>query len=202
MTRPRLTCRILGGTGLAVTAAWFLTGCVNETALDDLRTTRPSGSAFSQALFRDYRALARSFGSVGAAAGIAFDTEGSMQLTDMDSNIGALANAYATKAIIAARGSVVEPDPGVDVPTHKMRDRLIRALDRARDSFPADAARAQAQYDCWMMNGALPQMAAASKKCKAQLEVTLAKVESEAKPAPVAPVAPTDANSDKPAGQP
>ncbi len=65
-------------------------------------------------------------------------------MTEMDSAIGALANSYAEKAIIASRGSLVEPEPGVDVPTHKMRDRLIRAMERGKDTFPADSARAQA----------------------------------------------------------
>lgn len=178
-------------------------GCVNNTALDDLRDTTPAGSAFNKALFKNYAALARSFGSVGAAAGVAFDSGGSMELTEMDSAIGALANSYAEKALIAARGSLVEPEPGVDVPTHKMRDRLIRALERGRDSFAADSARAQTDYDCWMMNAAIPQMANSAKKCRASLENSLKKLEAEAKaPAAPTPATPPPDNTDKPAIQP
>lgn len=183
-------------------ACLLLAGCVNNTALDDLRDATPNGSAFNKALFKNYSALARSFGSVGASAGQAFDQGGSLELTEMDSHIGALANAYAEKAIIAARGTVVEPEPGVDIPTHKMRDRLIRALERGKDSFPADSARAQTDYDCWMLNATVPAMTKASKKCRAALEVSMKKLEGEAKaPAATPAPAPSD-NSDKPAVTP
>ena len=125
--------RLAGVAVLGLGLGFGFSGCVNNTALDDLRDTKPEGSAFNKALFKDYSALARSFGEVGAAAGVAFDTSGSFELTEMDSNVGALANAYAEKALLAARGSLVEPEPGVDVPTHKARDRLIRALERGKE---------------------------------------------------------------------
>lgn len=193
--------RATAGAALMV-ACLFLAGCVNEYALDDLGDTKPTGTAFSKALFVNYSALARSFGSVGVAAGVAFDRGGSIELTKMDSAIGGLANDYAKKAIIASRGSNVEPEPGVDVATHKMRDRLIRALERGKETFPADAARAQADYDCWMMNNALGAMKPSADKCQASLEISLPKLEGEAKPAPAVPTpAPSD-NSDKPAVQP
>jgi|SRR5580698_9336337 hypothetical protein len=181
-------------------AALLLFGCVNNTALDDLKETVPQGSKFNKALFKNYSALARSFGEVGAAAGVAFDNGGSIEITRMDSNIGALATAYAEKAIIAARGSLVEPEPGVDVPTHKMRDRLIRALERGKETFPADSARAQAQYDCWLMNGAVPAMLSSAKRCHGAVEIALQKLETEAKvPIPSAPTPPAPDNTDKPA---
>jgi hypothetical protein len=184
-------------------AAACLAGCVNELALDDLKEAKPEGSPFNHALFKDYGDLARSFGPVGASAGTAFDRGGSVELTEKDSSIGGLANDYAEKALIAGRGAVVEPEPGLDITTHKMRDRLIRAIERGRDSFPADAARAQVDYDCFMMNAAVPAMRRASQKCRASLDVSLSKLETEAKPAPApaAPPAPSD-NTDKPAVQP
>jgi hypothetical protein len=202
MAFPRISSRFVTGTALLL-AASLLAGCVNEYALDDLPSTKPTGSAFSKALFANYSALARSFGPVGVAAGVAFDRGGSIELTKMDSAIGSLANDYAEKAIVAARGSVVEPEPGIDVPTHKMRDRLIRALERGKESFPADSARAQADYDCWLMNNTIPAMRSSANKCHASLEVSIAKLEGEAKAAPAAPPppAPSD-NSDKPAIQP
>jgi hypothetical protein len=177
---------------------------VNNTALDDLRDTKPVTGAtdFNKALFQDYRALARSFGEVGAAAGVAFDSGGSMEMTQMDSAIGALANSYAEKAIIASRGSLVEPEPGVDVPTHKMRDRLIRAMERGKDTFPADSARAQAEYDCWLLNGTVPAMSRSAKRCLATLENTIKKLESEAKVPPPTPAAAPSDNTDKPAVNP
>ncbi len=199
MIFSRLRLSLLAAAGLS---GALLAGCVNNTALDDLREAKPTGTPFDTALFRDYSSLARSFGEVGAAAGVSFDSEGSMELTSMDSKIGALANAYAEKALIAARGSVVEPEPGIDVPTHKMRDRLVRALVRGRDTYPADSARAQAQYDCWMMNATVPAMAAGSRTCLSSLEGSLAKLESEAKPAPAPPPPVAPANSDQPTANP
>jgi hypothetical protein len=199
MSLPRLSARLAA---ISLAAA-LLAGCVNEIALDDLATTKPQGSPFNKALFYNYKAVARSFGSVGASAGVAFDHGGSMELTAFDSTVGALANDYAEKALLAARGSVVEPEPGIDVRTHKMRDRLIRAIERGRDNFPAESARAQVDYDCWMMNATVPAMKRASGKCLDSLNVSLAALETKAKPAPApAPEpAPSD-NSDKPATSP
>ncbi|HVU21401.1 MAG TPA: hypothetical protein VHE09_11775 [Rhizomicrobium sp.] len=187
-------------------AAVLLAGCVNELALDTLSDTKPESSAspFNKALFRNYSALAHSFGPVGVSAGKAFDKGGSIELTAMDSSIGGLANDYAEKALIAGRGAVVEPEPGIDIPTHKTRDRLIRAIERGRDKFPVESARAQADYDCWMMNATVPKLRRASSKCKASLDISLAALEAKAKPAAPPPEpepAPSD-NSDKPAIQP
>jgi hypothetical protein len=186
-------------------AAMLLSGCVNELALDTLSDAKPEGSAsaFNKALFKDYSALARSFGPVGVSAGKAFDKGGSIELTKMDSNVGGLANGYAEKALVASRGAVVEPEPGIDIPTHRMRDRLIRAIERGRDNFPVESARAQVDYDCWMMNATVPQMNRASGKCKASLDISLAALEAKAKPAPTPEPAPAPSdNSDKPAIQP
>lgn len=184
-------------------AAALLAGCVNNLALDDLSDTKPQGSAFNKALFANYAALARSFGPVGASAGKAFDHGGSVELTDMDSSVGTLANNYAEKALLAARGAVVEPENGIDVPTHKMRDQLIRAIERGRDNFPKDAARAQTDYDCWMMNATVRSMQRASAKCLNALNVSLPRLEAEAKAPPPAPAAPPPPdNTDKPAVQP
>jgi len=199
MSFPRLSARFAA---ISLAAA-LLAGCVNEIALDDLGTTKPEGSAFNKALFYNYKAVARSFGPVGASAGVAFDHGGSMELTEFDSNVGGLANDYAEKALLAARGSVVEPEPGINVTTHKMRDRLIRAIERGRDNFPAESARAQVDYDCWMMNGKVPSMKRASGKCLASLNVSLAALETKAKPAPApAPEPPPSDNTDKPATSP
>jgi len=192
----------LGRMRLAVLpfAAALLFGCVNNNALDNLPDAKPQGSAFNKALYGDYSRLARSFGPVGAAAGVAFDGGGSIELTRMDSAIGALANSYAEKALLAARGSMVEPESGVDVETHKLRDRLVRALDRTKEDFPSDAARAQVQFDCWLMNGALPAMRSAAMRCRMEAEASIKKLEDEAKPAaaPATAAAPSD-DSDKPA---
>ena len=54
--------------------ALALGGCIGTSALDELDQSRPMGSPFSQALYKDYAYLARSFGDVGPAEnGAAFD---------------------------------------------------------------------------------------------------------------------------------
>ncbi len=193
-TASRLLSRLTGGFVLAMAVA-ALMGCVNETALDDLADAQPTGSAFSQALFQDYAYLARSFGSVGAAAGTSFDQEGSLTLTEMDSDVGALANTFAAKALLAARDVNVEPEPGVDATSHTMRNRLIRALEQTRDKFPKQAARAQADYDCWRLNDAVVSQAGAAARCRRSFDSSLAVLENLVHPQVAAPVTPVAAPS-------
>jgi len=80
----------------------------------------------------------------------------------------------------------------------------VRALTPGRDTFPRDAARAQADYDCWMLNATVPSQAQAAAQCRHSLDATLPRLENEvhatadtpasspdASPAPTAPPAPT-----------
>jgi outer membrane protein OmpA-like peptidoglycan-associated protein len=200
-TDSRFLSRLAGAIGLAL-AAIALAGCVNETSLDDLADAEPSGSPFAQALFKDYSYLAHSFGDVGAASGTSFDQEGSMSVTEMDTDVGALANAYAAKALLAARGLDVSPEPADDPMSHTLRNRLVRALDQGRQKAPQDAARAQADYDCWRLDRTVASQADATARCRRSFDRSLARLESEvgvrALPttvasAPVAPVAPATA---------
>ncbi len=164
---------------LAGAASLFLAGCVNYTALDNLADARPTGAAFDQALFKDYAFLARSFGDVGPASYTTFDQEGSMSLSDSDRAVAALANSFAAKAIALSHGEVVDPVPGRDAKSHTLRDRLVRALTIGRDSFPRDAARAQADYDCWVLNATVPSQERAAVQCQHSLDVTLSRLENE-----------------------
>jgi OOP family OmpA-OmpF porin len=171
-------------------AGLLLAGCVNFSALDDLRdASPPTGSPFGQALFQDYAFLAHSFGEVGQASYAAFDQEGSISLAETNSDIAALANAYAAKALSLSRGEAVDPEPSQNLATHALRDRLVRALTPGRDAFPRDAARAQADYDCWMLNAAVASQAPAAAQCHAALDVTLSRLESEVQAIPQTPTA-------------
>ena len=171
-------------------AGLLLSGCVNFSALDDLKiASPPTGSRFDQALFQDYAFLARSFGDVGQASYTAFDQEGSMSLTETDNDIAALANAYASKALQLSRGDVADPEPSTDLQSHALRDRLVRALDPGRDAFPRDAARAQADYDCWILNATATSQARSAAACRASLDVTLTRLESEVHAIPQTPAA-------------
>ncbi|MDE2133515.1 MAG: OmpA family protein [Alphaproteobacteria bacterium] len=173
----------------AAACSLLLAGCVNFSALDNLAdATPPADSRFAQALFQDDVFLAHSFGDVGQASYTAFDQEGSLSLAQVDSDVANLANAYAAKALQLSRGEDVDPEPSKDVASHALRDRLVRALTAGRDTFPRDAARAQADYDCWMLNGTVASQAPAAAQCRASLDVTLSRLENEV-PAAAAPSA-------------
>ena len=53
-----------------------------------------------------------------------------------------------------------------------------------KDQFPEQAARAQADYDCWVLYGTVPSAAAASQACKTALDSSLLRLETAARPAP------------------
>ena len=174
---------------LAGAASLFLAGCVNYTALDNLADAHPTGTAFNQALFKNYAFLARSFGDVGPASYTTFDQDGSLSLSDSDRAVAAIANSFAAKAIVLSHGEVVDPMPGRDTKSHTLRDRLVRALTVGRDSFPRDAARAQADYDCWVLNGTVPSQERAAVQCQHSLDVTLVRLENEVGANTAAPAA-------------
>ena len=152
-----------------IVAGLLLAGCVKFSALDDLKEATPTGSPFSQALFKDYAFLAHSFGDVGQASYISFDQQASISLAKTDSDIAALANSFADKAVLLSRGEAVDPEPSKDLDAHNMRDRLIRVLATGRDTFPRDAARAQADYDCWQLNAAVDSQKGAATACRRSL---------------------------------
>jgi outer membrane protein OmpA-like peptidoglycan-associated protein len=180
-------------------ASLLLAGCINFSALDDLgEASPPTGTPFDQALFQNYAFLAHSFGNIGQAGYTSFDKEGSISLAETDNNIADLANAYAAKALLLSRGEAVDPEPSRDLASHTLRDRLVRALTPGRDTFPRDAARAQADYDCWMLNAAVASQTRSAAQCRASLDVTLSRLENEVHattPTPAADATPAPATA-------
>ncbi len=71
----------------------------------------------------------------------------------------------------------------------------MHALGEGRDAFPVDAARAQIDFDCWVLNGAVPSQAAASTQCRNSLNVTLAQLERDIHPPAAAAPPPQAAQS-------
>jgi OOP family OmpA-OmpF porin len=186
---------------LGVSAGLLLTGCVGNSAFDEINATEPVGSAFSAALFRDYAHLAKSFGTQEAPPGQAFDSEGAISLTGSDNSISGLANAYAQKALTAGRGDDVlpEPAPDGDADAENVRLELLRDLDDGRDKAPDEAARAQADFDCWIMNRRVGSLTSAGRTCRRSLTVSLAKLEHLLNPASTpAPVSEGSAPSSPP----
>ncbi len=161
-------------------AGLALAGCINFSPLDDLAAVDAPADPFSKALFQNYAYLARSFGAVGQAQYESFDKEGSMPLTNTQESVASLANAYAAKALDLSKGQLVDPEVSRDIKTHELRERLVRALNVAHDDYPRDAARAQADWDCWRLDSDVPEAGRAAQQCKASFDVTLPRLEAEA----------------------
>ncbi|HSM95812.1 MAG TPA: OmpA family protein [Rhizomicrobium sp.] len=177
-----------------VAAALALSACAGNGLLDDLDQAQPSGSDFSKELYKDYSYLAHSFGDEGDSASTAFDaSSGAEDNSAMD--VGDLVTAFAQKGLDAAQGQEVLPEPAPDgnADAATMRDRLLKALEDGRGKFPADAARAQVEYDCWIMDARVDGLRNASAQCRRGLDAALAQLEHELNPAPPAPPAPPPA---------
>jgi len=194
----RIALTRFGAGVVLLAAAAALAGCSQTTVFDDLNDAQPTGSPFAQAQFRDYSALARSFGTTEQPSGQSFDAQGSMSLTGTDATTESLAIAFAQKALTASRGEEPLPEaaPDGDAEAEALRLRLLRGLDQGRDKAPETAARAEADFDCWILNGRVDTQKAAAQHCRRSLDVSLAQLEravniSAAPPPPPAPVATT-----------
>jgi OOP family OmpA-OmpF porin len=181
---------------LGLCAAVSLSGCIGNSVFDDLNAAQPVGSPFSEALFKNYAFLARSFGTQSSPSGQAFDAEGAVSLTGADNTVSGLADAYAQKALTIAKGDedvLPEPAPDGDVDAENVRLELLRDLADGREKAPEDAARAQADFDCWVMNRRVDSLAAASQACRRSLTASLSKLEHGSNPAPAPSAAPAPA---------
>lgn len=122
-----------GATALLVAAC----GTAN---IDQVRTAQPAGaSPFNVALTNEYRELA------------VYEADKMYDWPD--------AVTWSKKGLAAAKNQLVLPEQlgDWDLPADKVgelttaRQRLVTALDSsARTKLPADAARAQAMFDCWV----------------------------------------------------
>jgi OOP family OmpA-OmpF porin len=173
----RLAFGVLGFAGLGL-----LTCCVGTSALSRMDQARPIGGPFSQALFKNYAALAHSFGEVGTpSSGTPFDAAQSISLGSMSSGVADIANTYAQKALDTSQGDEILPeDPDSSLrDSDTLRLELLRDLDQGRDRAPQQAARAQADYDCWIVNARSGELRRASLQCRRSLAVTLAQLERD-----------------------
>ncbi len=158
----------------------------------------PAGSPFTQALSKNYGDLAAQAASLPADAA----EESSFWSFDLfggsDTSSDLLAKAFQAKADMAAAGSEPEPEAAPDQVAAGIRGRLTNALANGKDKFPEQAARAQADYDCWILYGTVPSAAAASQACKSSLDTSLLRLETAARPAPPAFVPPPPAPAPAP----
>jgi len=129
--------KILG----AVAALALLAGCTSN--IDQVSMAKGTGSPFTQALTTEYQAYTAE------------------EKSEYDWGLPGWGNAdhFAQKGLLAAGGANVEPEELANwtIPADKQaelasaRTRLMTALNGgARDAKPADAAKAQARFDCWV----------------------------------------------------
>jgi outer membrane protein OmpA-like peptidoglycan-associated protein len=170
-------------------------------------TSAPANSPFSQALAKNYTDLANQTAAVPAPAAENPD-EGMLDSTmdflsnpfglfGSDNSNDLLVQAYTDKASLAEQGQEPAPEPAPANPDAQgLHDRLVRAVAAGKERFPEPAARAQADYDCWVLDANAPGMGAESQACRTAFDRSLVALESAARPAPppatfpVAPVAP------------
>jgi len=164
-----------------------LGGCA---MFDDSDSDGGAGSPFTQALNKDYADLASQAASLptdAAPESSFWDTLNPFADTPASSS-DLLSKAFTTKADLAAGGSEPEPEAAPDASANALRARLIQAVGAGKDQYPEQAARAQADYDCWVLYGTVPSAAAAAQACKTSLDSSLLKLEAASHPIP-APVA-------------
>jgi len=157
-----------------------LAGCANRP-MNQLGDVSGGGSAFDSALVHEYKGLS----GVEKASGDHKD-----------------ADAYARRAMAAAQGNPTEPDSPelrtllpdkYKAELTTQRQRLVTALDSSgRTKAPADAARAQAMYDCWIEQASENFQPEHIQACRDAYMTAIAKVEAALVPAPVAAVVPSD----------
>ena len=149
----------------------MLAGCVG-VELQKVESLAPSGSAFDKDLFEGYVSLAK-----------AEDAEGDYRDSD----------AFSVRAAQIFGGRIIAPEEISmrTLPKAKLgemtdaRKRLVAALDSdARGKAPADAAKAQVMFDCWMQEQEENFQPADIAHCKDGFMAAMARVEAAMKPAP------------------
>ena len=158
-----------------------LAGCANRP-MNQLGNVSPAGTAFDNDLAQQYIGLSR---------------------VEKESGDNKDADAYARRAMAAAGGNPTQPDSPelrqllpdkykAELTTE--RQRLVTALDSSgRTKAPADAARAQAMYDCWIEQATENIQPKHIEACRDAYMTAMANVEAAlAAPAPVADVAPSN----------
>lgn len=166
-------------------ASLVLAGCAGD---EDVIA---SGSPFSQALFKDYTDLATQAAS--APAPQTQDTGFFSDLVDIFSGgpenpASSVADAFRAKADQAAKGGEPAPEAApADPGAQNLRARLVAAIARGKDGFPDQAARAEADYDCWVLDSGAGNLASQAQDCRSSLNSSLLALENAARPAPPAP---------------
>jgi OOP family OmpA-OmpF porin len=169
-----LKLKVLG----ALAAAAMLVGCTSD--IEQIRnTSEGTGSAFTQALTKEYRDFAL------------YEADEMYDWPD--------ASYFARKGLAAAAGEVVLPEElaNWDLPADKVdemaaaRQKLVGLLDNGgRDNAPEIAARAQAKFDCWVEQQEENHQPDHIAACRDEFFAALAELEQALMPAPTAAAEP------------
>ena len=85
-----------------------------------------------------------------------------------------MADAFHAKADRAAGGAEPAPEAApADATAQGLRARLMRAIAQGKDQFPEQAARAQADYDCWVLDSGAANLTAEARACRSALNTSL-----------------------------
>jgi outer membrane protein OmpA-like peptidoglycan-associated protein len=168
-------------------------GCVAAFAgLTACSSDETAGTAFTQALSKDYVELANQASSLPAPPSDEGFFESLFNIFGSSNPNEDLATALNDKADAAAAGDEPEPEAAPpDNASMAIRARLMRDIAQFKDTAPAQAAAAQGDYDCWVMASAVPSAAPMAQSCRAALDGALAQVEGgrvAPAPAPALPV--------------
>jgi outer membrane protein OmpA-like peptidoglycan-associated protein len=184
VTISRGNCRRLTMLAAAGVLALGLAACSSDDAEDV-----GAGTPFTQALAKDYGDLAAQAAALPAEP--AEDSGGFFSslnpFSDSESSSDLLAKAFTAKADLANGGTEPELEAANGPNQTTLRARLVRDIAAGKDQFPEQAARAQADYDCWVLYGTVPSAAAASQACKTALDSSIVRLETAARPAPPPP---------------
>jgi outer membrane protein OmpA-like peptidoglycan-associated protein len=190
----------LSGQGRRLTvlaAAGVLALGLAACSSDDEEVT---GTPFTQALNKEYSDLAGQASALPAEPVDSSFLDSLNPFSGSDTSSDLLSKAFTTKADLANTGTEPEPEAANGPAQTGIRARLTRAIAAGKDQFPEQAARAQADYDCWVLYGTVATAAAAAQACKTALDSSLPRLETASHPAP--PPAPAPAPAPTPAPAP
>jgi outer membrane protein OmpA-like peptidoglycan-associated protein len=187
-SKSRLTAiAMLGGAAIALSACSSLFG-------EEEEPLALAGSPFSQGLATAYTNLAEQAAAVPDA-----ETDDSFlsPLTGLfdfsDSPAEMLQRAFTAKAELAASGEEPAPEAAPDASIQPTYARLVAAVTAGKGRFAEEAARAQSDYDCWILFSMVASAAPNAAACKSQLDQSLPRLETMLRPAPPPMPAPTPA---------
>ena len=174
---------------LACFSALMIGGLALAGCADDDFDDSAAGSAFSQALFKDYTDLATQAAAIPQPQ--ASDDDGFFSFLDIfgdDEPDNVAAKLFSAKAELAQSGQEPAPEAAPDAVSAGLRARLVRAVNAGKTQFPDLAAAAQSAFDCWVVYAAAG-LTESSANCKTQFDGALARLETGSRPVPApAPV--------------